>query len=80
MQITRLSANVWQISRTPAGKVAALTSQSTPADVNEAAARLGLSCQQIGQVITVICSPDQPAAAKMYGIDYHHWTRLPKRQ
>lgn len=80
MQITRLSANVWQISRTPAGKVAALTSQSTPAIVNKAAARLGLSCQQIGQVITVICARDQPATAKMYGIEYHHWTQLPKRQ
>lgn len=80
MQITRLSPNVWQISRTPTRKLAALTSQSTPADVNEAAARLGLSCQQIGQVITVICSPDQPATAKMYGIDYHSWQPLPIRK
>lgn len=80
MQITRLSANVWQISRTPSGKVAALTSQSTPAIVNEAAARLGLSCQQIGQVITVICARDQPATAKMYGIEYHHWQPLPIRE
>lgn len=80
MQITRLSANVWQISRTPSGKVAALTSQSTPATVNATAAHLGLSCQQIGQIITVICARDQPATAKMYGIDYHHWQPLPIRK
>lgn len=80
MQISRQSQNVWQISRTPSGKVAAITSQSTPATLNEAAARLGLTCQQLGQVITVICARDQPATAKMYGIEYHHWTQLGKRQ
>lgn len=80
MQITRLSANVWQISRNLSGRTATLTSQSNPAAVDNAAQRLGLTCQEIGQVITVICSRNQPATASKYGIDYHHWTQINKRQ
>lgn len=70
MKLTRINRAHWQLTSSANHRTVSIGRATTAGQLDAAAHALGLDCQQMGQVITVICSREPHATAAQYGIHY----------
>lgn len=70
MKLHRINADHWQIIATASRSIVTIGKASTAGQLNAAASTLGLTCAELGQVITVICDREPHRVARLYGIHY----------
>lgn len=70
MKLHRINADHWQLTSSANHRTVSIGRATTAGQINAAAHALGLDCQQMGQVITVICSREPHDTARQYGIRY----------